>query len=302
MCDDASGPALQLARQVSRYVERRCETGEYCSTDVDGLIVMQNRAPTDLTGTLYQPVLCLILQGAKEIRLGSRVITCGPGASVIVSHTLPIQSRITAATPAEPYVAMILDLDIRTLRTVIDELENPPRPDNESLSIAVDQADVALVDAMRRLFELNHDRQALQVLTPLITREIHYRLLTAAHGGMLRQLLARNSYASRISTAIGRIRDDFSEPLSISELAAVANMSPSSFHEHFKAVTGTSPIQYQKDLRMLEARRLLTGDQRSVTETAFAVGYQSPAQFSRDYSRKFGNSPQEDKPRVGATR
>ncbi len=298
MSNETSDLMSQLAGQVRRYTDQLCVVGTHFSTGVEGLVVMQSRTETSLTGSLYRPVVCLILQGAKQISIGSRVIKCRQGSSVIVSHTLPIQSRITVATPTEPYLAMILPLDVGTLRSLIDEVHDAVRLEGVASSIAVDRAGPEIVDAMHRLFALRDDARAKQVLAPLVTREIHYRLLTADHGGMLRQLLARDSSSSRISRAIGRIRDGFTEPLSISELASLANMSPSSFHEHFRAVTATSPLQYQKDLRMLEARRLLVDEQRSVSEAAFAVGYRSPAQFSRDYSEKFGHPPRDDKSRV----
>jgi len=301
MSQRAPNTQTSLSQQIRRYTERRGEIGVYCPTGLEGLVVMQARTKTPLSGTLYEPVVCLILQGAKEIRLGSRTIQCMPGASVIVSHTLPIQSRVTSATASEPYIAMILRLDLKTLRGLIDDVDEAVESGGDGPeSIAAAVADPLLLDAMDRLFSLTDDPAGKRVLAPLIEREIHYRLLTAGHGAMLRRLLVRNSHASRIAKAIAHIRDSFTEPLSIPELSSLANMSPSSFHQHFKAVTATSPIQYQKNLRLLEARRLLVDDRRPVTEAAFTVGYQSPAQFSREYSRMFGIPPREDKATASA--
>lgn len=284
--------------QVRKYTEAQGELGVYRQTDIDGLMVVQNRKKTTITGTLYHPVLCLILQGAKEVTVGSRRIECIGDSSVIVSHTLPIQSRITSASATEPYLAMILQLDLATLRDLVDGVPPAMQSQVGTTSIAVDKVSQPLLEAMHRLYSLNTDPSARHVLAPLILREIHYRLLMAPHGNMLRQLLSRTSHASRIAQAIAQMRDDYNQPLSIPELSSHANMSPSSFHQHFKTITGTSPIQYQKDLRLLEAQRLLFEEERSVTEAAIDVGYQSPAQFSRDYSRKFGIPPNQDRHRM----
>jgi AraC-like DNA-binding protein len=297
---EAMNVSVDLIAHIRRHTERSSQVGSFCPTGVDGLTVMQARHPTTLTPTVYTPVVCLILQGAKEIALGPHVIECGPGASVIVSHTLPIESRITRATYDTPYVAMVLQLEIGVLRSLVNDIDGELSDEPASIAIEVDQAEPQLIDAMGRLFALADDRAGARVLAPLIRREIHYRLVTAEHGSRLRALLDRSSHDSRILRAIDRIRSGYADSLSVVELAGIAAMSPSSFHEHFKAVTATTPLQYQKELRLLEARRLLVDEQRSVTEAAFDVGYHSPTQFSREYSRKFGVPPREDRISAGA--
>ena len=136
----------------------------------------------------------------------------------------------------------------------------------------------------------------MQALAPLVLREIHFRLLRAQHGGMLRQLLLHESPASRISKAIALIRSGYKAPIAVADLAAAAGMSQSTFHEHFKSLTSTTPLQYQKELRLLEARRLLMSGGKSVASAAYDVGYESPTQFSREYARKFGIPPRDEKP------
>ena len=139
-----------------------------------------------------------------------------------------------------------------------------------------------------------------KVMAPLVLREIHFRLLMAQHGGMLRQLLQRGSHASRLTKVLERIKNDYTAPLAVTELASIAGMSPSSFHEHFKALTATTPLQYQKNLRLIEARRLLLDCGHNVSSAAFEVGYESPTQFTREYTRKFGASPSSHKAGVVA--
>jgi transcriptional regulator GlxA family with amidase domain len=194
---------------------------------------------------------------------------------------------------------MILRLDPAILRSLIDDLGVTDTDEPIASSIQIGDADSALVDAMSRLFSLNDSPQDVAKLAPLIIREIHYRLLMAEHGAALRRLVRRNGQEARISTAIAVIRNDLSAPMSIPELARLASMSPSAFHHHFKAITETTPLQYQKQLRLLEARRLLADVGRSVSDTAHAVGYRSATQFSREYARAFGAAPR-DTPRVVA--
>jgi AraC-like DNA-binding protein len=294
---DTTGSIADLIARVRRHTELHGHVDAICETNVDGLTVMQARTPTPLTGTVYSPVVCLILQGSKEIATGPKRISCSAGQAVIVSHELPIASRITVASPQEPYLAMLLRLDTTTLRSLIDDFGDAEGEGPVPESLQVGCANGELIDAMRRLFGLSANRRDARVLAPLIVREIHYRLLTVDHGATLRRLLRPDSHASRISAVIARIRDDLAEPVSIAELARLAHMSPSTLHHHFKAVTGTTPLHYKKQLQLIEARRLLVDDGRSVAEAADIVGYQSPTQFSREFSRTFGIPPRDARTR-----
>jgi AraC-like DNA-binding protein len=296
---DGTATMIDLTARVRRFTERAGQIGEPRPAVTDGLVVTQNRSPTPLDATIYNPVVCLILQGSKELHVNERHLVCTQGQAVIVSHDTPLTSRITQASHDVPYLAMILRLDQAVLRSLIDDLGDDDADEPIAPSIQVGDADSALVDAMSRLFSLNDSPQDVPTLAPLIKREIHYRLLKAEHGAALRRLVRRNGQAARISAAIAAIRDDLSTPLSVPELARQANMSTSTFHQHFKAITETTPLQYQKQLRLLEARRLLADDGRSVSDTAHAVGYRSATQFSREYARAFGTAPR-DTPRVVA--
>lgn len=287
-----------LIAHVCAYADRHadCQQAnmESYATSLAGLTILRSRRPTALEAVLYNPLLCLILQGRKETHLGVRRVSFTAGESLIVSHHLPVISRVTEASEMTPYVALVLELDMSVVLSLYGEVSEVEIEEEHARALNVGKTDAALLDAMGRLVDLIDRPFEAKVMLPLVLREIHFRLLLAQHGGMLRQLLQRGSHADRIAKAIARIKQDYATPLTVAELASVAGLSPSSFHEHFKALTATTPLQYQKELRLLEARRLLMNGTHSVSSTAFEVGYESPTQFSREYSRKFGNSPRQD--------
>ena len=253
--------------------------------------VFEREKVTTFEAVVYNPVICLILQGRKEMNVGNRFVSLAEGDALLVSHDLPVTSKITEASLQAPYRALIVSLDLGILRSLYEQVGEAVNDTHDATSLSARAADPAFVAPMVRYLELMDTPLDAQVLGPMILREIHYRLLLSPIGGMLRNLLSVDSHASRIAKSIQQIRVKFREPLAVGELAQVAGMSQSSFHEHFKAVTGTSPLQYQKDLRMIEARALLERGVPSVSVAGFEVGYESPTHFSRDYSRKFGCSP-----------
>jgi AraC-like DNA-binding protein len=204
---------------------------------------------------------------------------------------VPVISRITAARPGEPYLAMIMTIDIGLVRSLYEEVGEAASDGAPARSFASHRADPRLLDAFARYLTVAGDPVEARVMAPLVRREIHFRLLMAPHGGMLRNLLRVDSHASNIARAIARIRRDFRSAIAVPELARDTGMSPSSFHKHFRDITSTTPLQYQKELRLLEARRLLAAGEQSVSTVAYEVGYESPNQFSREYARKFGVSP-----------
>ncbi len=255
-----------------------------------GLSIVRYSARTDFEATIYKPVICLILQGRKETTFGGRTFRMRAGECVLVSHDLPVVSRVVEV----PYLALLLDVEIDTLRGLYDELGASPRDGGESSALEVYTATLRLLDALRRYLELTESPTDAKVLGPIISKEIHYRLLMDPVGGMLRSLIRYDSHSALVSRAIAVIRRDFRSSIVVAELAREMGMSVSSFHRHFKAVTSLSPLQYQKELRLLEARRLPSGGALAVSTTAFDVGYESLSQFSREYSRKFGRSPNQD--------
>ncbi len=290
----------QFISDIYEYVAAQPTHEPYYICENPKIAIVHDHEARRMQKTVYNPFLCIVLQGSKEVILGDRRYVMQPGNSLIVSHDLPVTTQVLEASKDKPYIAPVIMLDMALVRSLYEEVSDALPPKAEASGIEVGGADEALIDAMHRLFNLHHNPLDAAVLEPLIRREIHYRLLMANHGGMLRELLRIDSHAGRIAKAIRRIQDDYSAPLAIPDLANLSAMSLSTFHEHFKAVTGSTPLQYQKAMRLIEARRLLTETDRSVSSVAFAVGYESPTQFSREYARKFGTSPREDRKQLVA--
>jgi len=278
----------QLQSLSERYITKN---NDVIDRSMPALHVFLREEMSNFEAVVYNPVICLILQGGKEINVGTQSVSLTRGDALLVSHHLPVTSKITVASPEAPYLALILSLDLGIVRGLYEQVGEAISDETSAKSLSASVADPEWLEPLARYLELMDNPLEAKVLGPLILKEIHFRLLMSPIGGMLRNLLSVDSHASRISKSIIRISTNFREPLIVAELAQLAGMSQSSFHEHFKSVTGTTPLQYQKDLRMIEARTLLTRGVRSVSVAGFEVGYESPTHFSRDYSRKFGCSP-----------
>ncbi|MAZ19263.1 MAG: AraC family transcriptional regulator [Ahrensia sp.] len=256
-----------------------------------GLTVLQTTEASEFDAVVYQPVVCLVLQGAKETTIGDQFVTLRAGDALIVSHDLPVQSRIVSASADKPYLALIVSLELGVLRSLYEQISSISVEMMPARSLSAGLAGSPVIETIGRYLSLMNSAVEAEVLGPSILREIHFRLLMSPIGGMLRSLLSIDSHASRIATAIMHIKRDFRQNLSVPHLARLAGMSQSSFHGHFRQVTGTTPLQYQKDLRMIAARDLLRSGRHSVASASFEVGYESPTHFSRDYRRKFGTAP-----------
>jgi AraC-like DNA-binding protein len=280
----------ELVERASRRVSSAGNGHLRAVQPMDGLVLLRQDSPSSSEASLYEPVLCLILHGRKQVSIGSQTLSFGPGECLLVSHDLPVRSRITKA----PYLALVFEVDVAAIRKLYDEVAVAALDGERARAAETHRADLGLLDALRRYLALADAPADAKVLGPLVSKEIHYRLLVAPFGGMLRSLIRHDSNASAIARAIGHIRGDIRSPIAIPDLARRVGMSASSFHKHFKAITSTTPLQYQKELRLIEARRLLKAGGVSVTTAAFDVGYESPSQFSREYARKFGVSPSRD--------
>jgi AraC-like DNA-binding protein len=257
-----------------------------------GLVAYRQDRPAAVTTCeMYRPVICLIVEGAKDTTVGADTFRLTPGVCMLISHDLPVLARILEA----PYLALLLDVDVDLLRTLDHEL--PPSTLDTGRAIHAGPADPRLIDAFGRLVALAADPADHAVLGPLLAREVHYRLLTGPSGALLRRLIPANSHASGVSRAITHLRTAFREPVAVGDLARRAGMSVSAFHKHFKAITAATPVQFQKELRLVEARRILARPDATVATAAFDVGYQSPTQFSREYARRFGVPPSRDRGR-----
>jgi AraC-like DNA-binding protein/uncharacterized cupin superfamily protein len=259
-----------------------------------GLTVLCQSSPSELEAYIYEPVICLILQGSKITSVGDQTMEVCEGSALLVSHDVPVVSKITQASARKPYLAVILSLDLQLVLSLSNQVAVQPSSRVSVKSLSADLADASWVEPLQRYLELMHSPVDAKILGPAILREIHYRLILAPIGHGLRTMLTPDGNAARIAKAISQLRLSYRQKIKVRDLAKVCGMSESSFHEHFKFITGTTPLQYQKDLRLIEARSLLTQRNKTVAEAAYAVGYESPTQFSRDYSRKFGLAPSRD--------
>lgn len=290
----------ELGRLTQRALQRVPKSSQHAPqllTPRRGLYVLRQYVRSEFESTIYDPMLCLILQGRKEMVFGERTYRLGAGECALVSHDLPIVSRVREA----PYLVVLLKVEVDVLRSLYEDV-GELATQGEAQSLEVHRADARLLDAVGRYLALAESEMDARVLAPMLLKEIHYRLLASPLGHMLRRLLRHDSHASAIARAIALVRHDFRAPMVVEELARAVGMSVSSFHEHFKRVTSSSPLQYQKGLRLLEARRLLVAGTTTVTTAAFEVGYESPTQFSREYARKFGRPPSKDVESVRAAR
>lgn len=286
----------QLIARVAAFAGANGIEAEPHMCGVGGLSVYRASRPTVIQPVFYQPVVCLVLQGAKQLMAAGREMTFSKGQSLIVSIDLPMVSRVVEASPREPYLALALQIDMGVLREIAGEIDLASTEEEPASAISSAEADHALVDAMERMFGLVERPSAATVLQPLVTREIHFWMLMAGHGAMLRELCRADSHAARIARAVGAIRRGYAERLRIDDLARLAGMSSSAFHDRFKAVTGTTPLQFQKRLRLMEAKRLIASGELPVSAAAYRVGYESPTQFSREYARTWGAPPRSDLP------
>lgn len=261
-----------------------------------GTVFLTHPTPTQQEATVYRPLLCAVLQGAKEVGTSTRTLTVGAGQSLIVSNALPVVSQVTSATPEHPYIALVFPLDLDVVRALSSSLTpSSGARVSDPFSICLADSDDALQNALLRYFHQCETDETRRMLAPITAREIHARLLIGKHGGTLQKLVWHENVASRIFAATHEIRSDLGKHLVVGDLAARVGMSSSAFFEQFKAVTGNSPLQYQKDLRLLQARNELRTTGSKVSEIAYGVGYESSAQFSREYARKFGCSPRHDR-------
>jgi AraC-like DNA-binding protein len=279
----------ELAEQISRIVAK-----DGAEEVLPGFFLARSSRPSESLSTVYAPAFCFIAQGRKRALLGEEVFRYDPGHYLLFTVDLPLIFQIEEATPDEPYLGLRLDLDPSLVASVLMESGIKFKKGNASAkAMDVHSIDPNLLDAVVRLVRLAQEPESRNVLAPLIVKEIIYRLLAGGQGARLGHLLASGD-TQRISRAIGHLREHFDEPLKIDDIARQFGMSVSGFHHHFKSVTAMSPLQFQKQIRLQEARRLMLGDDLDAASAAFRVGYEDPSYFSRDYKKLFGSPPQRD--------
>ncbi len=280
----------QLARLAAAIERHTAADGEHGAA-VPGLALYRSSAPSDHNAVVYVPALCIVVQGAKEVVVGGEAYRYDPARFLLVSVDLPASTRVVEASPEHPCLAIRISLDLAVVGELLADGTAAPPP---ARAIAVTPVGPPLLDAVGRLVALLDTPGDIAALAPLVHREITYRVLTGPQGARLRQIAAAGAPAQRVARAIRWLKNHFAEPLLVESLARQVRMSPSAFHLHFKAVTALSPLQYQKRLRLQEARRLMLGEGLDAAGAAFRVGYESPSQFSREYRRLFGAPPRRD--------
>ena len=243
--------------------------------------------------SMYSPCMALVIQGAKSLDFGATHLEYGAGQYLLTSIDMPVTSRIVSATGRCPLLAMGIEIDFAELEQVIRRCDTLP-PSQSQPGISVFEADTDLLEAIVRLLRLLDTPEHARALTPLIQQEILYRLISGPAGSRLLEISRHDSPSNRVAKALGWIQKHFAQAFMVGELARHAGMSASSFHQHFRAVTGMTPIQYQRRLRLHEARRILFVDSLDIGEASLRVGYQSHSQFSKDYRQYFGRLPKDD--------
>lgn len=249
---------------------------------------------TDLVPLVYEPCACLVVQGAKQTVIGKQVLAYGAGSCLVVAAEIAALARVLEATPDAPYLALVLALDRQVLSQVVASMASVP--DTHQPSFGVSPAAGLLLEAWLRLADLLERPMEVPLFAPLHEQELLFRLLASPHGPALRQIVAEDSRLAHIRQTMEWIRQRQCEPLTVQAMAQVACMSLTVFHRRFRQVAGLSPLQYQKRLRLHEAKRLLISGRHTAEEVAFSVGYESPTQFSREYKRLFGRPPRQDTP------
>lgn len=280
-----------LGKSIARWTDK----GDQPVTAIPGLSLYRRYEPTQPTSIMYEPRICMIAQGAKRVLLGDDTFVYDEHHFLIASVDLPTVVQIIKASREKPYLGLVLKLDQREMSQLMaDSNLPPPRSQQSSRGMAIGEVTLPLLNGFQRLIDLLAEPKDIPILAPIIQREIVYRLLVGDQGARLRQIASVGSQSQQIARAIDWLKDNFTRPLRIDDLATQVNMSTSTFHHHFRALTAMSPLQYQKWLRLNEARRSMLTDHLDAATAAFQVGYESPSQFSREYGRLFGAPPLRD--------
>jgi AraC-like DNA-binding protein len=278
-----------------KAIVARHAKGRRTETAIPRLTITVSEQTTPPMCGVYEPMLCLVLQGAKEVSIGERNLRYDPASYFIASLEVPASGCIVEATPDHPYIGLALRLDREALASLITDAVL--QREGDGAGFATNPVTPQLLEPWLRFVRLLDSPSDIRVLAPMIEREILYRLMQGPDGPTLRQIAHADSRLSQVRRAIGWIRDHYEQPLRVEALAEIAGMSAASFHRHFKAATAMSPLQYQKSLRLQRARLLLIADE-DASRAAYAVGYESASQFSREYARLFGAPPARDAQRL----
>jgi AraC-like DNA-binding protein len=281
--------------EIAKLIERYSEQDGVHPTAIPSLFLIRESIVTEPIARVNETSFCMILQGEKEVWLAEERYRYGPGNYIVASVDLPVTGQVIKASPDSPYLALKLEFTPNQILEVLSDSDiRVGQKKNAKRAMFVSKVEPALLDAASRLARLLENPKHIPVLAPLFIKEILYWILQGPHGESLEQMAIKGSNGDRIRDVIEHIIKNYDRSFKIEELAEIANMSIASLHRHFKEVTAMSPIQFQKQLRLQEARRLLFADSTDIADVAFRVGYESQSQFSREYSRMFGCPPRED--------
>ncbi len=291
--EDAAQDKFQegLASIIARWIDKE----EQLDTDIPGLSFHRYDQPTEPASVMYEPSICLTVQGSKRVSLGEDVYVYDPYHLLITSIDVPTVAQVVEADKDKPFLAIVLKLDLKAVSQMMVDSNLPlPKLNKSGRGMALDKVTMPLLDSFHRLTNLLDTPEDIPILAPLIKSEILYRLLVGNQGQRLRQIAMTGSHSHQIARSINWLKDNYTQPLRVKDLADLSGMSTSTFHHHFRNLTAMTPLQYQKLMRLHEARRLMLTDNMDAANAAFEVGYESPSQFSREYSRLFGAPPLRD--------
>lgn len=284
-------------KEFTSLIDKYSSSEGLNETDLPGVSLFRASSTEMPVPDVYEPSLCFIAQGYKQVMLDKEIYRYGPSQYLIVSVDLSIVSQIMKVSKDNPYLLLIIDIDLQQLAELLLHTGHSiPFRDKTYRGLFVGRVDEEIGDCVLRLTRLlGGTPEDIAVLAAQTMREIYYRLLSSDYGEPLAQIALKGSHMQRIASAIRKIKTDYQQHISVDELAQLAGMSVSSFHAHFKSVTAMSPLQFQKSIRLIKARNLMVADEMDATSTAYHVGYESPSQFNREYARMFGNPPRRDR-------
>ncbi|MDY0361908.1 MAG: AraC family transcriptional regulator [Desulforegulaceae bacterium] len=286
----------ELAQKIARWTEKVSRL----ETEIPGLAFRRYEHTTEPQSYIHEPGICLVAQGAKKVLLEDETYVYDAFHFLITSIDLPVIANVIEASPEKPYLGLMMKLDLKEISKLILDFDISISREKPGRGIAVSRVSTGLVNIFLRLADLLDEPENIPALAPLAQREILYRLLISEQGPRLRQITASGTHSQQISQAIGWLKENYSKSFKVDELSSHVGMSTSTFHHHFRALTAMSPLQFQKCLRLHHARQLMLNQRMDAANAAFKVGYESPSQFSREYSRFFGAPPLRDIKRISS--
>jgi len=279
-----------LKEQIFRWTEK----DNHLMTAIPGLMLVRYETTTEPMSAMYEPCICLVAQGAKRVQLGDEEYVYDENNMLLTSVGLPVVAQVVQASKDAPLLSLVLKLDLRMVAQLMVDSSLPVSRQQAGRGMAVCEVSKPLIDSFNRLIDLLATPEDIPILAPLILKEIVYRLLMGELGSRLRQIATAGSHGQQIARAVGWLKENYTKQLTVEGLAKESGMSVSTFHHHFRATTAMSPLQFQKWLRLHEARRLMLSESQDATTAALQVGYESPSQFSREHKPQFGAPPLRD--------